>query len=81
MRHFCCSLLVTMGTAAPKDFTKGVTLPTLNGTDLKVAIIRTRWNDGVVSKLLEGCLQSLKSCNVSEENIKVIMVPGSFEVC
>lgn len=66
--------------AAPKDFTKGVSLPTLQGEGLRVTIVRTRWNDGVVSKLLEGCLASLDKCGVKKDDISVVHVPGAFEV-
>lgn len=65
---------------APKDFTKGVSLPTLQGEGLYVTIVRTRWNDGVVSQLLEGCLASLDKCGVKKDNISVVHVPGAFEV-
>lgn len=66
--------------AAPKDFTKGVTLSPTDGKGLRVGIIRARWNDTVVSKLLEGCVESLHACGVEETDIIVQMVPGSFEV-
>lgn len=66
--------------SAPKDFSKGVKLPALDGKGLKVGIVRTRWNDGVVSKLEQGCLEALADCGVSKDNVITTFVPGSFEV-
>jgi 6,7-dimethyl-8-ribityllumazine synthase len=65
----------------PKDFSKGVTLGAVDGFNLKVTIVRTRWNDAVVSKLVEGCKTALSKCNIKEEDISVELVPGSYEVC
>ncbi len=45
--------------------------------DAFVVIIRTEWNDHVVSILEEGCKQVLEQNNVS---YKVIEVPGAFEI-
>jgi 6,7-dimethyl-8-ribityllumazine synthase len=48
--------------------------------DKKFAIIVSRWNQFIVSKLLDGALDSLKRHNCSEENITVVYCPGAFEI-
>ncbi|KAL3923481.1 MAG: hypothetical protein SGILL_001637, partial [Bacillariaceae sp.] len=52
----------------------------LDGTDIRVGIIRTRWNEEHVTKLVDGCRKALKECNVKEENIFETTVPGSYEL-
>ncbi|KNC87140.1 6,7-dimethyl-8-ribityllumazine synthase [Sphaeroforma arctica JP610] len=64
----------------PKDFNKGVTIPASDGSTLKVGIVRTRWNDAVVSPLEEGVLESLRKCGVKEANIVTVNVPGAYEL-
>ena len=46
----------------------------------KIAIIVSRWNDFIVSKLLDGAIDALKRHNVSEENIMIVYCPGAFEI-
>jgi 6,7-dimethyl-8-ribityllumazine synthase len=52
----------------------------LNAEGLRVAIIASRWNDFVVSRLLSGALDGLERLGASPEAITVIRVPGSFEI-
>eukprot|EP01134_Creolimax_fragrantissima_P006247 CFRG6247T1 len=63
-----------------KDFSKGVTLPKTNGSEMKIGIVRTRWNDAIVSPLEEGVLESLKGCGVLDENITTVRVAGAYEL-
>ncbi|CDZ74610.1 6,7-dimethyl-8-ribityllumazine synthase [Peptoniphilus sp. ING2-D1G] len=46
----------------------------------KYAIVLARFNEFIVSKLLEGALDGLKRHGVEEDEIEVIWVPGSFEI-
>lgn len=48
--------------------------------DGNYAIVVGRFNAFVVESLLEGALDTLKRHGVSEENIRVIRVPGAFEI-
>lgn len=57
-----------------------VSFGSLDGSDVRVGIIRTRWNDEHVSNLVTGCKKALKECNVQEENIFETSVPGSYEL-
>lgn len=44
------------------------------------AIVVSRYNDSITSKLLEGAVATLKAAQVSEENIHVAWVPGAWEI-
>lgn len=44
------------------------------------AIVVARFNSFVVEALLDGAIDTLKRHGVSEANIRVIRVPGAFEV-
>ena len=44
------------------------------------AVLVSRFNDFVTSKLLSGCLDTLQRHGVAEENIEVVWAPGSFEI-
>ena len=46
----------------------------------KYAIVVGRFNAFVVESLLEGAMDTLKRHGVDEENIRVIRVPGAFEI-
>jgi len=52
----------------------------LQGDGIKVGIVVGRFNEFISSKLLEGALDGLKRHGVSEEDIEVAWVPGSFEI-
>jgi 6,7-dimethyl-8-ribityllumazine synthase len=58
-----------------------VTFPDLQSPKgFRYGIVRTRWNETIVSSLTEGCISSLRKCGVQESDIVVYYVPGSFEV-
>ncbi len=43
-----------------------------------VVIVRTEWNAAIIDKLEEGCTRILVQQKI--ENIKIITVPGAFEI-
>jgi 6,7-dimethyl-8-ribityllumazine synthase len=47
---------------------------------LKIGIVRARWNNQIVSSLVEGCWKELQACGVLDENIIEWTVPGSYEL-
>lgn len=53
---------------------------TLSAANLKFAIIISRFNEAISSKLLEGAMDCLKRHNCRMENIDIIKVPGAFEI-
>lgn len=46
----------------------------------RFAIVVSRWNDFLTSKLLDGALDALESAGAEEGSIEVFKVPGSFEL-
>ena len=46
----------------------------------KYAIVLARFNEFIVSKLLDGCIDGLKRHGVNDDEIEVSWVPGSFEI-
>ena len=46
----------------------------------RVGIVAARFNDGVVSRLLEGALETLFRYGFDREEILVVRVPGAFEL-
>jgi len=52
----------------------------LNAKGLRFAIVASRFNELISSKLLSGALDALKRHDAREEDIEVYWVPGSFEI-
>ena len=52
----------------------------LDAKDKKFAIIVSRFNELISSKLLEGALDCLFRHQAAEEDVTVYWVPGSFEI-
>ena len=46
----------------------------------KYAVIVARFNEFITSRLLAGCLDELAKQGVGQTNIKVVWVPGAFEI-
>lgn len=51
-----------------------------SGADLMIGIVISEWNDDITSNLCKGAVQTLIENNVAEENIKILKVPGAFEL-
>jgi 6,7-dimethyl-8-ribityllumazine synthase len=52
----------------------------LNSTGLRVAIVVSRFNDVISSRLLDGAVDALLRTGADDEDIHVFRVPGSFEI-
>jgi 6,7-dimethyl-8-ribityllumazine synthase len=52
----------------------------LEGKGLKVAIVASRFNDFINSKLIEGARDCLARHAVTDDKITLIRVPGAFEI-
>jgi len=52
----------------------------LNGQGFRFAIVVSRWNDFISSRLLEGALDALERLGADEKQIQVFKVPGAFEI-
>lgn len=51
-----------------------------NHANTKVAIVAARFNGAVVENLTKGAIDILQRSGVATQNIKVIYVPGAFEI-
>ena len=52
----------------------------IDGKDLKVGIVAAEFNSDITGKMLEGAVRVLKENNVKDSNIKIVRVPGAFEI-
>ena len=48
--------------------------------EIRVAIVCSRFNEFITSKLLGGAVDALKRENVNDDDIEVAWVPGAFEI-
>lgn len=64
-----------------KDRSKDLKVPKIS-TDKKhsLVVLVAEWNQEVTHALRDGCVQTLKKHGVSADRIRVISVPGSFEL-
>ncbi len=44
------------------------------------AIVASRWNDAIVSRVIEGALDALSELSADQKAIELFRVPGSFEI-
>lgn len=51
-----------------------------DGSSLRIGIIHARWNEKIITALVDGAIKKLVELGVKEENIIVESVPGSFEL-
>lgn len=51
-----------------------------DGSNLKVGIVVSEWNEKTTATLLDGAIETLTKHNVPEDEIKVVTVPGSYEL-
>src|SRR5207244_6813388 len=47
---------------------------------LRFAIVRSRFNEDVTKRLLEGALDALRKGGARDEALDVVLVPGAFEI-
>ncbi len=52
----------------------------LKAEGFRFAIITSRWNDFLTSKLVEGAIDALERLGADEKAIEIYKVPGSFEL-
>lgn len=51
-----------------------------DASEMRFGIVVSEWNNNITGKLLDGCTETLKKQGAKEDNIKVMTVPGSFEL-
>lgn len=52
----------------------------LTADGFRFAIVASRWNDFLTSKLVEGAVDALERLGAGEDAIEIFKVPGSFEL-
>eukprot|EP00933_Yihiella_yeosuensis_P050047 TRINITY_DN47811_c0_g1_i1.p1 TRINITY_DN47811_c0_g1~~TRINITY_DN47811_c0_g1_i1.p1 ORF type:complete len:379 (+),score=56.71 TRINITY_DN47811_c0_g1_i1:81-1217(+) len=57
---------------------RGLDLPQLDGTGLRIAIVSARWNSVVVESLVKGAKDAMASCGVKD--VVIEQVAGSYEI-
>jgi len=65
----------TEGSEAPR-----VLEGTLEGAGLRIAVVLSRFNERVGTRLLEGALSALRGRGVRARDVLVVKVPGAFEL-
>jgi 6,7-dimethyl-8-ribityllumazine synthase len=52
----------------------------LDGEELRIGIVRARFNDEITAKLTAACVAELRTLGVAERDIVRVDVPGALEV-
>ena len=52
----------------------------LNAKGFRFAIVASRWNDFLASRLVQGALDALERLGAEEKAVEIYRVPGSFEI-
>jgi 6,7-dimethyl-8-ribityllumazine synthase len=52
----------------------------LNAEGFRFALVASRWNDFITSRLVEGALDALDRLGADENSVEIYKVPGSFEI-
>src|SRR3990167_971005 len=52
----------------------------LQGMGLKFAVVVSRFNEFITSKLLGGALDALKRHGVNQDDVDTVWTPGAFEI-
>jgi len=52
----------------------------LSAKGFRFAIVASRWNDFLTSKLVDGAVDALQSLGVDDDSIEIFMVPGALEL-
>lgn len=52
----------------------------LDGSGLRVGVVRARWNAPIVERLADGVARGLSALGVAHDAVVEVSVPGSFEI-
>ncbi len=52
----------------------------LSAEGFRFAIVASRWNELLVSRLIEGALEALEEYGADEDSVAIFRVPGAFEL-
>lgn len=54
--------------------------PTPSGAELRIAIVRGRFNESIGAALLAACLERLNALGVATGRVTLVSVPGALEI-
>jgi 6,7-dimethyl-8-ribityllumazine synthase len=52
----------------------------LNAEGFRFALIASRWNDFITSRLVDGAVDALERLGADDKSVELYKVPGSFEI-
>jgi len=52
----------------------------ISADGFRFAIVVSRWNDSITSKLAEGAVEALRGAGAADRAIEIFRVPGAFEL-
>jgi 6,7-dimethyl-8-ribityllumazine synthase len=52
----------------------------LSAKEFRFAIVASRWNDAIVSRLIDGALAAFTQREANEGAVQIFRVPGAFEI-
>jgi 6,7-dimethyl-8-ribityllumazine synthase len=52
----------------------------LVGEDLRIGVVRSRFNDAITGRMAEVCMQELQALGVHAKDIRHVTVPGALEI-
>ena len=52
----------------------------LDGSGLRIGVVRARWNAAIVERLAGGVQRGLAALGVAPDRVEEVSVPGSFEI-
>lgn len=53
---------------------------TLTASGFRFAIVASRWNNAIVSRLIDGAQKALKEASAADDAVELFRVPGAFEI-
>ncbi|HRI17653.1 MAG TPA: 6,7-dimethyl-8-ribityllumazine synthase [Burkholderiaceae bacterium] len=56
------------------------TVPALDGSGLRIAIVQARFNEAVTQRLMRACRDELAALGVAGEDVTAVDVPGALEI-
>lgn len=51
-----------------------------DGSKLKIGVVVSGFHEDITGRMLDGARAALATCKVKKENIRIMRVPGSFEI-
>jgi 6,7-dimethyl-8-ribityllumazine synthase len=78
--HSKLILGITRSSGQESDLKPKIHRGKVNAEGCRFAIVASRWNDFLTSKLVDGAVDALASAGAAEEDVEIFMVPGAFEL-